>query len=136
MSVASALASGRRAAEARMLDRGDLKRPTGRTAQDETTGHKEPIYEVIKTNVRCRVKVSEGLTARDSDAGGRTAVEVTRQLHISVREPKVLPNDIFVMTKVHSTSDQTLTGATLVLSGPAPGSQTTSRRLQVSEVLS
>lgn len=118
-----------------MLDRCTLKRPTGRMTQDETTGAELPEYEVIKANVRCRVKVTDGLTARSSDAGGRTAVEVTRQLSISVREPETLPNDVAEMTSIHSTSDPTLAGATLVLAGPAPGSQTTARRLQVREVI-
>ncbi len=117
-----------------MLDRCEIKYRSSHGAQNETTGEESPVY-VTRFTTKCRVKVSNGLSARESDVGGRTAVEVTRQLHIPVGSPAVQPGDIAVITSVHKTSDPTLAGATLVLAGPAPGSQTTARRLQVSEVL-
>ena len=135
MSVESATHAGRAAAEARMLDTCEIRRMTGRMTQDPVTGFEVPEYELRFATV-CRVKVAEGLAARDSEVGGRTVVEVLRQLHIPVESPAVLPRDIAVMISVHASSDPSLSGATLVLAGPAPGSQTTARRLQVSEVLS
>ena len=127
--------AGREAAEARMLDTCDIKYQTGVSDPDPETGETAPTY-ATRFTTKCRVKVSEGLSARSSDIGGRTAVVVTRQLHIPVGSAAVHPGDIAVITAVHATSDPTLAGATLILDGPAPGSQTTARRLQVSEVIS
>lgn len=121
-------------AEARMLDRCEIRYKTGSGTQDPVTGEKSPQY-AVRFATKCRVKVSDGLSVREADVGGRTAVSVTRQLHIPVGSPAVQPGDIAVVTSVHASSDRTLLGATLVLAGPAPGSQTTARRLQVSEVI-
>lgn len=117
-----------------MLDTCDIKYKTGETTQDPETGETTPVY-ATRFSTPCRVKVAEGLAARSSEVGGRTAVVVVRQLHIPVSSAAVHPGDIAVMTSIHETSDPTLAGATLILDGPAPGSQTTARRLQVSEVI-
>lgn len=121
-------------AEARMLDTCDIRYKTGNTTQDPNTGSEVPVY-ATRFSTPCRVKVGQGLAVQDAEAGGRTVVTVRRELHIPVGSAAVEPYDIAVMTSVHETSDPTLAGATLVLDGPAPGSQTTARRLQVSEVL-
>lgn len=120
-------------AESRMLDTCAIKYQTG-TTTDPVTGSDTPVY-TTRFSTKCRVKVAEGLSARQEDAGGRTAVTVVRELHIPVSSAAVEPGDIAVMTAIDDTSDPTLAGATLVLDGPAPGSQTTARRLQVSEVI-
>lgn len=117
-----------------MLDECEIRYPTGKNAQDPITGEVTPVY-ATRFTTKCRVKVSEGLSARTDEAGGRTAVTVSRQLHIPVDSPAVHAGDVAVMTAVHETSDPSLVDATLVLDGPAPGSQTTARRLQVSEVI-
>lgn len=131
--VSGVVAAGRRAAESRMLDTFDVKMPTG-TAYNPTTGNDETTYDDLFTTVG-RVKSGSGLTARESEAGGRTVVSVTRELHIPVDSPAVPAGAVAVCTAVHSTSDPSLLGAVLRLAGPAPGSQTTARRLEVSEVL-
>lgn len=128
------LDAGRAAAEARMLDTCEIRYPTGVTAQDPNTGSEAPVY-ATRFSTSCRVKVGQGLAVQDAEAGGRTVVTVRRELHIPVNSAAVHPLDIAVMTSVHATSDPTLAGATLKLDGPTPGSQTTARRLQVSEVL-
>lgn len=51
MSVASVLASGRRAALARMTSTATVRRPTGRTTQDEATGREVPVWAVVHTDV-------------------------------------------------------------------------------------
>lgn len=138
MSVESALAAGRRAAEARMLDSFDISVPTGGFVYDPAANGGEggdveelaPLFSTVG-----RVKSSSGLVARESEAGGRTVVEVTRELHIPVGSDVVPTGAVAVCTAVHATSDPTLLGARLRLAGPAPGSQTTARRLEVSEVL-
>jgi hypothetical protein len=94
----------------------------------------ENIFTVILTTPG-RVKVQAGLAVRDAEVGGRTAASVVRSLHIPVDSIALPPNAVAVCTAVHATSDPTLLGARLVLSGPAPGSQTTARRLEVEEVL-
>jgi hypothetical protein len=91
-------------------------------------------YEVLFTTPG-RVKVGGGLAANQSEAGGRTVVTVTREWHIPVDSPAIPANAEAYCTAVHVTSDPTLLNARLTLAGPAPGSQTTARRLQVSEVL-
>lgn len=117
-----------------MLDACRIDRPAGVSAPDPDTGATTPQYTTVFSTA-CRVKVVGGLAVRLEEVGGRTAVSVSRELHIPVGSAEVLPGDVAVMTSVHSTSDPTLAGATLHLDGPAPGSQTTARRLQVSEVI-
>ena len=73
--------------------------------------------------------------AGDAEAGGRTVTTIRRELHIPVTSPAVPMGAVAVCTAVDATTDPTLLGAKLTLDGPAPGSQTTARRLQVSEVL-
>jgi len=92
-------------------------------------------YAVAFTT-RGRVKVGGGLAAREADAGGRTVTTVTRELHVPVNSPAIPVGAVAVCTQVAPTSDPTLLGATLRLAGPVPGSQTTARRLEVSEVIS
>lgn len=121
-------------AEARMLDTFDIKQDLG-MAYNPATGNDEQTYALLFTTVG-RVRVGGGLAARESEAGGRTVVSVTRQLHIPVSSPVVPVGAVAFCTAVHATSDPTLLGAGLRLDGPAPGSQTTARRLEVTEVLS
>lgn len=120
-------------AEARMLDTFAVKRSLG-INYNPASGNDEETFEDLFTTVG-RVKVSGGLSARESEAGGRTVVTVVRELHIPVDSPTVPTGAVAVCTAVHETSDPTLLGAVLRLAGPAPGSQTTARRLEVSEIL-
>lgn len=83
-----------------------------------------------------RVKVEGGLSVRDEEVGGRTAASVTRTLSIPATADPVPPGAVAHCTVVHPTSDPTLLGADLRIGGAAPGSQTTARRLEVTEVLS
>jgi hypothetical protein len=133
VSVAGVVARARAAAEARMLDTFDIKVSAG-TSYNPTTGNDEETFTLLFATVG-RVKVGGGLTARESESGGRTVVTVTRELHIPVGKPAVPVGAVAFVTSVHATSDPSLTGAHLRLSGPAPGSQTNARRLEVSEVI-
>ena len=117
-----------------MLDQFDIKIPTG-TGYNPATGNDEATYTDLFSTLG-RVKVSGGLSARESEAGGRTVVTVVRELHIPVDSAAIPTGAVAVCTAVHATSDPTLLGATLRLAGPAPGSQTTARRLEVTEILS
>lgn len=122
-------------AESRMLDEFDIKVSTGGFVYDPELGEDVESFDLLFHTVG-RVKVSGGLAAHESEAGGRTLVTVTRELHIPVDSPAVPVGAVAFVTSVDATSDPTLAGARLRLSGPAPGSQTTARRLQVEEVLS
>lgn len=103
---------------------------------DPVTGSDVPTYTTEFTT-RARVSVGRGLAVRDAEVGGRTAAEVVRELHIPVDSPAVGPRRSALVTAVDPrVDDPTLLGARLILSGSAPGSQTTARRLQVTEVVS
>ena len=117
-----------------MLDTFEFRLYSDGWHYDEVLKQDVRDYEVAFTT-EGRVKVSGGLAARDSQAGERTVTTVTRELHIPVDSAAVPTGAVAVCTAVHATSDPTLLGAELTLAGPAPGSQTTARRLQVTEVL-
>lgn len=131
MSVTSAVNAGRRAATARMLDTFEFRKPTGHAMQG---GVEVETFEVLLSTLG-RVKVSEGLAVRDAEVGSRTSASVSRELHIPWDSPAIPTGTIAVCTSVDAASDPTLLNARLRVDGPAPGSQTTARRLQVSEVL-
>jgi hypothetical protein len=132
--IEAALPALRAEAEARMLDTFDIGVPTGGYVWDAEAGADVEEIAPLFTTVG-RVKSSSGLVARESEAGGRTVVEVSRTLNIPVDSPAVPVGAVAVCTAVHATTDPTLLGSRLRLSGPAPGSQTTARKLEVSEVL-
>lgn len=134
MSFVAYVPQMRSLAESRMLDTFDIGVPSGGYTYDPETGEDVETITPLFTTVG-RVKVGGGLASRESEAGGRTVVSVTRQLHIPVNSDAVPTGAVAVCTAVHETSDPSLLGARLVLAGPAPGSQTTARRLEVSEVL-
>lgn len=118
-----------------MLDTFDIGTPSGGYTYDPVTGKDvETITPLFTT--KGRVKARSGLASREAEAGGRTVVTVVRELHIPVGSPNVPTDAVAVCTAVHASSDPTLLNARLRLAGPAPGSQTTARRLEVTEVLS
>lgn len=67
MSVDYALTAGRSAAESRMTSRVTIRRKTGATAQDETSGEEVPIWDDVHTDLPFR---SDG--GSSSDGGSRT----------------------------------------------------------------
>lgn len=133
LDVAAALPELRREAESRMLDWFEIRVADGRPVYNPST-KKDESPETVLFSTKGRVK-SAGLVAHDAEVGGRTSVSVSRELHIPVCSDEVPTGAFAVPTYLHPTSDQTLAGARLRLAGPAPGSQTTARRLQVVEVL-
>lgn len=128
------LLAGRRDAESRMLDTFDIKLSLGVQYDPEQDEDVETFEDLFTT--RGRVKTPQGVATRESEVGGRTAVEIARELHIPVTAPAVPAGAVAFCTAVDPTSDPTLAGARLRLAGPAPGSQTTARRLEVTEVIS
>lgn len=138
--VAQTVLDGRALAEARMLTTCLIQYKTGLSELDPITGSQTPVYETA-FETKCRIK-SSGFMIHQSEAGGRTSGEVTRSLHIPVTsadpwaDPRSANAVTALITAVHPTDDPTLLGARLTLDGPSPGSQTTARRLQVTEVVS
>lgn len=118
-------------AEARFVDTFEFRKPTGFAM---VGGVETETFDVLLTTLG-RVKVVGGLSERDHQVGERTAATVTRELHIPWNSPAVPTGVIAVCTAVDDSTDPTLLNARLRIKGPAPGSQTTARRLQVSEVL-
>jgi hypothetical protein len=122
-------------AEARMLDEFAVMISTGGWVFDPDLGEDVEELALLFTTLG-RVKVEGGLAVRAAEVGGRTSASVVRSLHIPVTSDTVPVGAVAFCTAVHATSDPTLLGARLTIGGPAPGSQTTARRLEVTEVLS
>lgn len=90
---------------------------------------------IVAFPTKGRVKVTVAMP-QASEVGARTAYEVRRELHIPATSPATPPDAVARCVDAHHTSDPTLLGADLSITGPAPGSQTTARRLTVTEVIS
>lgn len=123
----------REQAESRMVDEWAVMVSLG-VEYDPDTGEDVEQFALL-FNTKARVKATAGLAVRESEVGARTAVTVVREFHIPVASDAVPTGAIAFPISIHATSDPTLATARLRLDGPAPGSQTTARRLQVSEVL-
>lgn len=117
-------------AEARMLDTWTIGADVGWTY---TAGADVQTVTPLFTT-QGRLKATSNVV-QSSEAGGRTLIETRRELHIPVGSDAVPPGAVAQCTAVHETSDPTMLNIIVRLDGPAPGSQTTARRLQVSEVL-
>lgn len=129
--ITAALPDLRREAEGRMLDVWAIGTSEGWTYQDGADVRTvDPLF-----TTRGRLKAA-GTVIQESEAGGREVAESRRELHIPVASPAVPTGALAQCIRVHRTSDPTLLGTVVRLSGPAPGSQTTARRLEVTEVLS
>lgn len=119
-------------AESRMLDTWTIGADVGYTYDPELGEDVQTVTPLFTT--KGRLKVS-GNVVHESQVGDRTAVESRRQLHIPVGSPVAPANAVAQCTAVDATSDPTMLNIIVRLSGPAPGSQTTARRLEVTEVL-
>ena len=136
--IAWALPQLRTEAESRMKTTVAIQYETGTTV-DPATDADVPAYTTA-FSTKARIK-SAGLQVGLAEVGGRTAAESKRELHIPVGsvdpwdDVRASGGVTALVTAVAPTDDPTLLGVRLVLSGPAPGSQTTARRLQVTEVV-
>lgn len=115
-----------------MLDVYDIKVTATGVAYDAGTKTEGETFTVLfRTYGRVKTTASTGR----QEVGGRTAAAVTRELHIPATSSAVPVGAVAVPVSIHETSDPTLATATLRVEGPAPGSQTTARRLEVTEVI-
>lgn len=131
--IEATLPTLRAEATARMKDTWEIGADGGWAYNPATEKDEQTILDPFTTVGRLKVA---GNVVRETEAGGRTVVETRRELHIPVDSPAVAVGAIARCTAVDATSDPTLLGIVVRLSGPAPGSQTTARRLEVVEVLS
>ena len=131
--TAAELAQDRAEAEARMLDTWTIGTGAGFTYDPDAEVDVQTVTPLFTTPGRLK---ATGNVVRDSQAGDRTVVESRRELHIPVGSAAVPVGAVAQCTAVHATSDPTMLNIIVRLSGPAPGSQTTARRLEVTEVLS
>lgn len=132
MSLASALAAGRRAAESRMLDTWTIGADLGWTFDEGLGKDVQTVTPLFTTKARL---TERGTVVRGAQVGERTAVETSRELHIPWDSPAAPANAVAQCTAIHESTDPTLLGTIVRLAGPAPASQKTARRLEVVEVL-
>lgn len=127
----SALALGRRAAEAQMVDRCRIERRTGHTVQDEDTGREVPEVVVVFRE-RCRVKTTG--QPRETTVGGREVTLLGLQLELPVSAPPVRVDDVAVLESVGALSDVQLLGTRYRILAAMAETSSTRRRLPVEVV--
>ncbi|KAB2809258.1 hypothetical protein F9L07_19650 [Pimelobacter simplex] len=124
------LTAGRALAEALMTDTWTIGANLGYELIDGV--EVQQVTPLFTTKARLRER---GNVVQETQVGERTAIETRRELHIPWNSPDAPVNAVAQCTAVGPLSDPTLLGTIIRLSGPAPGSQQTARRLQVVEVL-
>lgn len=129
--IAAELPFLRAQAESRMVDTWTIGADLGYELIDGV--EVQQVTPLFTTKARLRER---GNVVQETQVGERTAIETRRELHIPWNSPAAPVNAVAQCTEVDATSDPTLLGTIVRLSGPAPGSQQTARRLQVVEVLS
>lgn len=127
------MAEERAEAESRMTATWDIGTDGG-WAYNPATGKDEQTVTAL-FSTKGRMKASRTYGNLNQQAGQRTVTVVTRELHIPVGSPAVPIGALAKCTAVGPTDDPTLLGSIVRIAGPAPGSQTTARRLEVTETL-
>lgn len=122
------LASGRRAAEARMRDQCQFRRRTG-TTTDRTTGQITPTYANGYAG-RCRVKHTSP-QGSPAEAGEAVVVMLSLEVHIPMSAPAPEEGDEVTITA--SEGDPALVGKVFVVAAPHRHSDATARRVGVRE---
>jgi hypothetical protein len=135
VSFESAVYAGRAAAERMMLDAGQALRPTGEWETVDIGLEDDVEVEVTQHlfDSRCKVQTRE-VQARESEVGGRTAVEVRMELHLPADTPPLAVGDVWEFTAAHPLSLSTV-GQRLRVTSPVAGTLKTARRYSVEEVV-
>ncbi len=131
--IAAELPFLRAEAESRMTSTWTIGTDGGWAYNPATGRDEQTVTPLFTTKARLKV-VSSAVS--DSEAGGRTVAVTRRELHIPVSSPAVPVGAVAKCTAVGALGDPTMLNTIVRLSGSAPGSQTTARRLEVTEVLS
>lgn len=135
MSINSATLRGRAAALTRMQDTCTVTRAGAPETFNSTTGEyisAQPPSTIYSGS--CEVQVSDGLNAREAEAGGTelTVSRVTVKVPVSATGIRV--NDVVTITAVHPDGDADLVGQKFTVIGPHGKTFATARRLQVERV--
>lgn len=132
----SAIPEMRLLAESLMVDAGKALRPTGEwemldigLEDDVEVEVTVPLFES-----RCKVQTRQ-VQARESEVGGRTAVEVRTELHLPADTAPLAVGDLWEFVTVHPLSLQVV-GQRLRVTSPVAGTLKTARRYSVEEVVS
>lgn len=121
-------------AEARMRSTWAIGTTTGWTNDPATGVDMQTVTPLFAT--KGRLKAASTAPEPQVEAAGRIITTTRRrELHIPVNSPTVPAGAVAQCTAVDPTGDPSLLNVIIRLDGPAPGEQTTARRLQVSEVL-
>ena len=131
--IAAELPFLRQQAESRMLDEWVIGTSEGWRYDPEKDEDVRTVVPLFTT--KGRMTDQGGPTVTDAQAGERTVVSTWRSLHIPWNSPAVPVNALAECVAIDDSTDPTLLGAIVRLTGSAPGSQKTARRLEVVEVL-
>ena len=133
LSAQTALARGRTAAEALLVDACTVKRKTGESVND-TTGVVTPTYSTLYTG-KCKVQRSAVAGDQRRTVGEASVVVASMQLHLPVVGSEGI-NEGDLATVTAAALDTDLVGKLLRVVGSDDGSYRTARRLNVIEVTS
>lgn len=114
-----------------MLDAGTALRPNGGWVIVD--GVEVQATDTLFVS-RCKVQTS-AVMARESEVGGRTAVEVRTELHLPASSAPLAVGDLWEFATVHPLSLQVV-GQRLRVTAPVAGTLKTARRYSVEEVVS
>ncbi len=129
MSAATALARGRAAAEALMVDTCVIKRVIGETT-DSFSGVITPTYETLYTG-KCRVQHGEAQAREESSVGQAYLLMLILHLQLPMSVTGLQVDDQVTITA--SVHDPDLAGRTLCIRDLFHKSHATSRRVSVQE---
>lgn len=132
MSATSVTLAGRRAAESLMLDTGQASRPLENqwvVVDGVEVQATAPLFGSV-----CKIQTRE-VQARESEVGGRTAVEVRMELHLPVDTAPLTAGDVWGIAAAHPLS-LSVAGQRFRVVGPVAGTFKTARRYQIEEVVS
>jgi hypothetical protein len=135
---AEEIAEFRAEAESRMgaangSSTGNVRRKTGRTVQNETTGREAPVWTTVHSNVNVRIAGSSGglAGAARSRARGTGGIEVevgVREVHFAAATTDLMDGDYFESTAGENA------GLVLKLIEVTWKDQATARRIPAEEV--
>lgn len=132
MSLQSALARGRTAAEARMVDACTIRRKTGETSYNDETGDSTEVFEDVYSGP-CRLKqpASGSNSASNATVGEAQVLLQQPELHLPMSAPTLRPLDEVTITA--SGFDAAAVGRVFRVRAIPGHTQPTARRYGVTE---
>lgn len=108
----------------------EVRKLTGRKAQNPANGRELPTYVVVHADVPCRLPASTRATT-ESNSGGARRAEVDREIHVSADLPLLKYGWFIVVTSVDANTNPGLVGQVFRVTDPMPADQVTARRVGV-----